>query len=220
MVKAIYFIKRKAGMSLEDFRRYWLNQHAEVVLRVPEVRKYVQSHTMDSRYRKHEPIYDGVAELWYDSTDVMRRIAATPESAAAAADDANFIDMSKFKFVLTEERVQKENPVEPAMPKLIAFIRRKPAMAVEEFQSYWRNTHGPLACRIPGIRRYVQCHVRPSAYAGGREPIYDGVAETWFENYEAMTAGAPEYRAVRADEPNFIAPGPLAFIIATEHLIL
>lgn len=222
MVKVIYFIKRKPGMDLQEFRRYWLNQHAQLVLKVPEVRKYVQSHTMDSGYRRHEPIYDGVAELWYDSTDVMRGIADTPESRAALADDPNFIDMEKFRFVITEERVQKENPVVPGMPKLIAFIKRKPGMAVEDFQSYWRKTHGPLAQRVPGIRRYVQCHVRPSAYAAGREPLYDGVAETWFEDEAAMKAGTgtAEYRAVRADEPNFIAPGPLPFIVALEHLIL
>ena len=222
MIKAIYFIKRKPGMDLQEFRRYWLNQHSEVVLKVPEVRKYVQSHTMDSGYRRHEPIYDGVAELWYDSTDVMRRIAGTPGSRAALADDANFIDMEKFRFVITEERVQKENPLAPGMPKLIAFIKRKPGMAVEDFQSYWRNTHGPLARRVPGIRRYVQCHVRRSAYANGREPLYDGVAETWFEDEAAMKAGTEtaEYRAVRTDEPNFIAPGRLPFIVAVEHLIL
>jgi uncharacterized protein (TIGR02118 family) len=222
MVKAIYFIKRKPGMSLQEFRLYWLNEHAEAILKLPELRKYVQSHTMDSGYRKHEPIYDGIAELWYASPDVMRRIAGTPESRAAAADDAAFIDMEKFKFVITEERAQKENPVAPGMPKLAAFIKRKPGMAVEDFQSYWRNNHGPLACRVPGIRRYVQCHVRRSAYANGREPLYDGVAETWFEDEAAMKAGTEtaEYRAVRADEPNFIAPGRLPFIVAIEHLIL
>src|SRR2546422_565680 len=62
MVQAIYFIKRKAGMNLEDFRRCWLTTHAELVRRVAGLRRYVQSHTLDSGYRKHEPLYDGVAE--------------------------------------------------------------------------------------------------------------------------------------------------------------
>jgi len=66
MIKAIYFIKRKPDMTLEDFRKYWLNDHAALVLKVPGLVKYVQSHTMDAGYRKHEPIYDGIAELWYE----------------------------------------------------------------------------------------------------------------------------------------------------------
>jgi len=47
-------------MTLEDFRKYWLTEHAVLVLKVPELVKYVQSHTMDSGYRDHEPIYDGI----------------------------------------------------------------------------------------------------------------------------------------------------------------
>lgn len=221
MVKAIYFIKRKPGMSLEAFREYWLNTHAQIVRKVPELYKYVQSHTLDSGYRRHEPVYDGIAELWYENTDVMRRIANTPESRAAAEDDAKFIDMPKFEFVLTQERVQKEAPIEAGMPKFIAFINRKPGMSVEDFQLHWRTRHGALGAKVPGVRRYVQCHVRPSAYRAGREPRFDGVAETWFENEDAMRAAAntPEYKAVRADEANFLAGDP-AFIIAKEYLIL
>ncbi len=222
MVKAIYFIKRKPGMSLEDFRRYWLTTHANLVRKVPELRRYVQSHTLDSGYRRHEPVYDGIAELWYDDTATMRRIADTPASRAAADDDANFIDMPSFDFVLTGERVQVDGAVREGMPKLISFIKRKAGMDVGAFQAYWANHHGPLASKIPGLRRYVQCHVRPSAYRGGREPHYDGVPETWFDDIDAMRASeqTPEYRAVRADEANFLAPGRLPFIITREYVIV
>lgn len=221
MVKAIYFIKRKPSMSLEAFREYWLKNHAELVLKVPELRKYVQSHTLDSGYRKHEPIYDGIAALWYDNTDVMRRIAHTPESRAAGDDDAKFIDMSKFGFILTREYVQKENPIDPSLPKLVAFLKKKPDMSVEAFQARWRSPHGQLGSAVPGVRRYVQCHVLTSGYKSGRAPMFDGVAESWFESDEAMRAGGntPQYKALRADEPNFLAGDP-AFIIAKEYVIL
>ncbi|HEY6394593.1 MAG TPA: EthD domain-containing protein [Candidatus Binataceae bacterium] len=222
MVKAIYFIKRKPGMSLENFRHYWLNNHAEVVRKVAEIRKYVQSHTLDSGYSTHEPAYDGIAELWYDNTDVMRQIVNTPESRAAGEDDANFIDMTKFGFILVDERVQKEAPTTPEMPKLIAFLTRKAGMDVDKFQAYWRGHHGPVASKIPQVRRYVQCHVRRSAYMSGRSPVYDGVAETWFENLDAMreSGDTEEYRAVRADEANFLEPGKIQFIIAREYPII
>lgn len=222
MVKAIYLIKRRPGMSVGDFRRYWLNEHARTVLEIAEVRKYVQSHTMDSGYLRHEPVYDGIAEIWYDDADVIRRIADTPQSRAVRADAPKFTDMSKLEVIITDERVQKENPTEPGMPKFIEFVKRKPGMTVEDFQSHWKDIHGPLASRIPGLRRYVQSHVQPACYASGQEPLYDGVAETWFENLAALraTPATAEYRTVRDDEPNFIAPGPVSFIVATEHLIL
>ena len=48
------------------------------------------------------------------------------------------------------------------------------------------------------------------------------VALTWFDDTQAMriSAASPEYAQVRNDEPNFIAPGPLPFIITKEHVIV
>ena len=56
------------------------------------------------------------------------------------------------------------------MVKLIYCITRKPELSVEEFQRYWRETHAPIAARIPGVRRYVQCHTLPELYGGPKRP--------------------------------------------------
>jgi uncharacterized protein (TIGR02118 family) len=221
MIKAIYFIKRKPGMSLEDFRKYWLEEHAPLVLKVPGLVKYVQSHTMDHGYREHEPIYDGIAELWYENLDDMRKTAGTALSRDTMADNEKYVDLSKFGFILTKERIQKENPVEPNAPKMVAFAKKRPDLSFEAFQSHWNTIHGKLGRAVPGARRYVQCHPIPSSYANGRMPLYDGVAEVWFDSEEAMRSGpqTPEYKAVIADEPNFLAENA-KFIITTEHIIL
>ena len=52
----------------------------------------------------------------------------------------------------------------PRGVKNVEFVTRKPGLAVDEFQRYWREIHGPLAAQIPVIRRYVQSHTRTSAY--------------------------------------------------------
>ena len=221
MIKAIYFIKRRPGMSLEAFREYWLKDHAALVLKVPGLVKYVQSHTTDSGYRKREPIYDGIAALWYENLDDMRKTANTPISRETLADDEKFLDMSKFAFILTKERVQKENPIEAGMPKMVAFLKKRPEMSVEDFQAHWNSPHGKLGAAVPGARRYVQCHPLLSSYKNGRMPLWDGVAEVWFENEDAMRSNAdtPEYKAVLADEPHFLAENA-KFIITTERIIL
>jgi uncharacterized protein (TIGR02118 family) len=222
MVKSINFLKRKSGMSVEAFQEYWLTTHAALVKKVPEIRKYAQCHTLLSGYRRGEPVYDGVAELWYDNTDVMRRIADLAESRVALADDENFLDMSKMTFILTQEHVQKEGPTNDSMVKLVEFVTRKPGMEVEAFQEYWRTVHGPLAAKIPMIRRYVQCHTRLSAYHAGRQPLFDGVAEVWFDSTDAMRQSekTPEYATVQADEPHFIDGSKLSFIITKEYEML
>jgi uncharacterized protein (TIGR02118 family) len=222
MIKVVAFFKRKARMPVDEFQQYWRTRHPDAVLGLPGVRRYVQSHTLLSGYRKGEPHYDGIAELWFDDSAAMRTLRGTPAYAAVEADEARFIDRAGMGLILTEEHVIKDGPAPPAGVKNIEFLRRKPGMAVDDFQWYWRETHGPLAAPIPMIRRYVQSHTRRAGYEGGRMPAWDGVAITWFDDTEAMRASArtPEYVRVRADEANFLAPGDAPFIITREHVIV
>ena len=222
MINVISFVRRKPGMALDAFTEYWRTIHAAAVRRVPEIRRYVQSQTLASGYAKGEPRFDGIAEIWYDDPAAMHRAAQSPAAAAALADDNNFLDMSRFATIVTDEVVQKNGAASPAMKKIVEVVTRKPGMDPAAFHRYWSETHGPLAAKIPQLRRYVQCHVRPSAYRDGRIPIFDGVAQTWFDDTDAMRASsrAPEYAATRADEPNFIDGSRLAFIITTERVII
>ena len=221
MVKALSFFKRKSGMSVAAFQAYWRTMHPDVVTKMPGIRRYVQSHTLPSGYRKREPIYDGIAEIWFDDTRAMRALAGTSEYAAVQADEANFIDRSTMGLIITEEHVIKDGPTPTGGVKNVEFVTHTPEMSIEAFQQYWREIHGPLAATIPVIRRYVQSHTRRAAYESGRVPFYDGAALTWFDDTQAMRVSATtaEYARVRADEPNFITPNP-PFIIAREHVIL
>ena len=221
MVKALSFFKRKSGMSVEAFQAYWRAAHAEVVVKMPGIRRYVQSHTLLSGYRKGEPIYDGIAEIWFDDTRAMRALAGTAAYAAVHADEGQFIERSTMGLIITEEHVIKDGPVPADGVKNVEFVARQPEMSVEAFQRYWRETHGPLAASIPMVRRYVQSHTRLAAYESGRRPAHDGAAVTWFADTQAMRASATtaEYARVRADEANFITSDP-PFIITREHVIV
>lgn len=137
-------------------------------------------------------------------------------------DGHNFMDVRGSGLLLTTEHVIKDGPINPSMVKYVAFAKRKPGMEVEEYQTYWRERHGPLAAKIPVVHRYVQSHVLTSGYRAGMTPLYDGIAETWFDDTTAMRVSTTteEYQAVRADEPNFIDLDHLAFIITKEHVKL
>ncbi len=104
------------------------------------------------------------------------------------------------------------------MIKLIYCITRKKSMSVEEFQRYWRETHGAIAARILGVRRYVQCHVLPELYSGDGGPTYDGAAELWFDDLASMQEAmrSPERDAAVEDERNFIDHSKV-FAIVTEE---
>ena len=94
------------------------------------------------------------------------------------------------------------------MVKFFFILRKKPGLSPEEFHRYWKEVHGPIVSRLPGLVRYFQHHVasvpRPE-YAQEDAPI-DGIVETWWESAEALehVKTTPELQAVIADEPNFM----------------
>ena len=222
MIKAAIVFKRKPGMDLDAFRTYWLNEHPKAVLRMPGLVRYTQNHPLPGGYAKGELACDGVAETWWEDMETLRRNATTPLFAELCEDEARFIDRGTMTTLLVEEHVVVDGKPSADGVKNIELVRRRPGMEVGAFQRYWRETHGPLAARIVQLRRYVQNHVRASAYRGGKEPGLDGLAVTWFENTDAMRASAASqaYRETRADEVNFIDESRLAFVVTKEHLIL
>jgi uncharacterized protein (TIGR02118 family) len=223
MVKVITFLKRQAGMPVEEFQRYWRDRHPEAVMRLPGIRRYVQSHTLASTYGAGgEPVYDGIAEVWADDTGALRAMTRSPHHPALQEDEARFIDRASMGVLITEDHVVKDGPVPPDAVKSVAFLNRKPGLSVEEFQRHWRDVHGPIASLLPGLRRYVQSQTRRSAYEGGRVPAYDGVALTWFDSTEAIrnTAATGEYARVVSDDAVLLGPGAIPSILTREHVIV
>jgi uncharacterized protein (TIGR02118 family) len=222
LIKVLAFFKRRAGMDLDDFRRYWLTRHPDAVTRLPGLKRYVQSHTLLGGYRKGEPAFDGIAEVWFEDSQALRALAGTPVSQAVAEDEARFIDRATMGTILTEEHVIKDGAVPADGVKSVELITRRPGMPVEEFQRYWRQVHGPLGASIPVVRRYVQSHTRRGGYERGRTPAYDGAAITWFDDTQAMRVSAttPEYARTRADEVNFLDTGRMPVVLTREHVIV
>jgi uncharacterized protein (TIGR02118 family) len=94
-------------------------------------------------------------------------------------------------------------------------------MTIEDFSRYWREVHGPIGRRIPGLRRLVQSHPVPLPADMG-SPDFDGVAELWFDDLPALEAArrSPEWRASTEDEPNFIDETRTAVLVTEERDIL
>jgi uncharacterized protein (TIGR02118 family) len=72
------------------------------------------------------------------------------------------------------------------MVKFVVVLYRKPGLTAEEFSENLRNEHGPMAERIPGLRRYVQNHVVPDP--GRSHPGWDAVVELSWDDRATMEA--------------------------------
>jgi uncharacterized protein (TIGR02118 family) len=101
-------------MTLEEFQTYWREMHAPLVKKfAPKIGmvRYIQVHTRPPAVPREDPLrgpmlepFDGVAEIWIDSskatgTDEERREAAR----ALAEDEANFIDFASSTMTRGEE---------------------------------------------------------------------------------------------------------------------
>lgn len=120
MIKVVFTLRRKEGMTKDEFQRYWREEHAQLVERhagTLRIRRYVQTHARDtgledalSGSRESEPRqYDGVAELWWDSVEDLVAGSASEEGQAAAndllEDERRFIDLASSPIWLGEEHV-------------------------------------------------------------------------------------------------------------------
>jgi uncharacterized protein (TIGR02118 family) len=222
MVKIVIFFKRRAGMAVEDFQRHWSTTHADIILKLPGLVRYVQSHVLASAYRKGEPAFDGVAESYFESTQAMKALAQTPSYAAVLADEPNFIDRSSMGSIITDEYVVNDAPPPKDALKTIHLVNRKAGMPVDEFRRYWREIHGPLCRAAPAMRRYVQSVTRSAIYDSGGVPSFDGAAMAWFDGMDALRAAAatPEFARLRDDVPNFIDRARSPSLLTTEHVFL
>lgn len=110
MIKLVYCITRKPGLSPEEFSSYWEQVHGPIGRRIPGLRRLVQSHAV-AHPRGFPPAdFDGMAELWFDDLAAVEAARASPEWSASTADEAGFVDPSRTAFFLTEEReIPSEN---------------------------------------------------------------------------------------------------------------
>lgn len=217
MVKLVLLVRRAEGVSVDDLRARSAEAVRNAAAGLAGRRRHVESLALPGGYRRGEPVYDAVHELWF--TDETSAQAARASSGVTVLGSCGVFDPRTLVALVVEDHLVKDGAVPRDGLKSVEFVTRLADLPRAEFRRYWREVHGPLAGRIEVMRRYVQSHCVPSSYEQGQQPVWDGLAITWFEDIAAMRASAatPEYAMTRADEPNFLAPGELPFVITTER---
>lgn len=99
MFKAVILLTRAEGASREEFRTWWLEQHAPLARTLPGVRRLVFNvvETEDAGV-------DGVSELWFDSQEAFEAAYASEIGQQVTADSLANVAGRVRLFV--DERVQ------------------------------------------------------------------------------------------------------------------
>jgi uncharacterized protein (TIGR02118 family) len=109
------------------------------------------------------------------------------------------------------------------MIKSISLLTRRPELTHEQFVRHWIEIHAPLAHAVPGMRRYVQNHIvatrtRPDIPETDVE--VDGIAETWFDDGEAMARANASPEAIRLHDDGALFIGRIKTFTIDERFII
>ncbi|MGE3599143.1 MAG: EthD domain-containing protein [Dehalococcoidia bacterium] len=115
MITMIVYVRRKKGITREQFSKYWFEHHGPLVLSTPEfmkyVRKYIQYHFAPGDAQAGSLFgdivdYDGCGVIWFDSREAMNAALNEPRYLEIMRpDEHNFIDLEGCLSFVGDERV-------------------------------------------------------------------------------------------------------------------
>ena len=116
-MKLFAFIKRREGMSREDFLSYWHDQHGPLIRDTPGLGDRTLSYHQYPARDDDRSGWDGVAVQEFASWQDFLAMLDGPAGETMRADEGNFIDPDSIRVVFTDDPViivdRAVNPVSP-----------------------------------------------------------------------------------------------------------
>ena len=101
MIKVFAMLRRRQGVSREEFHRWWIEEHVPYAKKLPGLRKYrVCLVTGSTSHEGREP-WDGIAELWFDDRAALDRAWSSEVGQIALAHSRE--SHSDRQVLITEE---------------------------------------------------------------------------------------------------------------------
>jgi len=90
------------------------------------------------------------------------------------------------------------------MLKFMVVLYRRKDLTPSQFAKHLSEIHGPLARKLPGLRKYVQNY--PASDPNRKAPPWDAIVELYWDDRATMEAAwaSPEGAASDADLPLFV----------------
>lgn len=187
-VRFFGLIPRKPDISSEEFHDHYRYPHGALGLGLTAMRKYVQSHHIDSELLgPDQRRFEAIAEGWYDSPEDGLGLATNPHYVAhLLPDEPLFVDLENLKWLYTDEVDVYEKPplVEaekwwdyesaPTSIKLIQFLDSQDAQEQKD------TVLGHV--KALGAFRFVRSEPNSKVYES-EDPAYAAVHEFWWPTH-------------------------------------
>ena len=225
MIHQLIFAAPKPGMTEEEFQQYWLKVHAvSFASKIPQIRKYLVDTRIPFWQDEDEPLWSGVAEIWLRNGQEQLESLQTPEFLEGARlDEPKWAAFWRTVVLDTDAHEVVAGPelAPETGVKLIVLVKRKEGLPLQDFRSRALGTYADLVRRVPGLRRYLQCHTVDGAYGIG-EAVLDAAFLLWFDDEEALSSAlaSPEFAKVQADLESFVEPRYIHRMVVKENWII
>jgi uncharacterized protein (TIGR02118 family) len=214
MRKLIFLCRRRADISHEEYVHRLVEGHVPLALRHhPTMRRYVVN-IVDGVRVPGSPDLDSIGELSFETLEDYRtRLYDSPEGQAIIGRDVERFIGGADSYECTEHIHKKPSEWRPgrAAPgiKMIAAVRRNPALSHAQFVEHWLERHVPLALEHHvGLTHYVTNVVDGRLSTSGED--FDGIAELGFAGEhdlrERLYGSAAGKELIEADIARFLGP--------------
>ncbi len=205
MYRHAAFLVRKDGMSHEAFTEHWQTEHTPIAREIEGVVRYLTTTPLSP----DDAEFDGIADLYFDDLGALhdalgsegdRDYDPTREMAARAREDVDdFLAVTERPRLIGEETVRFEatdglTPAAAPYRRSILLTRRED-MTHDDFRDYWLDEHAPLVAEMPGVVGYTTTLPTEPDHAE-----FDGVADLYFEDRDAMLASMGQATDTRDPE--------------------
>ena len=171
MLKFASFFRKRPDIGHDEFHEYWIGTHAELVMRMPGLVRYVQNHPLPGTLNASSR-YHGVAEVWLESADALIREPGSPFWEEVAFEEAMFIDPESQVVLPVDEKVVKNAKWPREGMKVLRTLRSMGGKV-------------PPVFAMPTVARYSRNTVQ------GEPAFCAGYDSTWFANPAVAHAAAP-----------------------------
>jgi uncharacterized protein (TIGR02118 family) len=235
MFKIVFFLRFRADVDRADADRRFAGDHAQLVLAIPGLLRYVQNKVLtastNAGISSEKPLVDAFAAMWFADRDAYVAAIESPQWQRAAEDAAEIFDiqwLSEGWAAEIEERLKREGlgaaldgvGTPPRGPvKLIGILRYRSDMTREQCNAYWASTHGDIAMTVSQIGHYTQNHA--VAPIGADHLAFDGFSESWYADqasYEEAMASTP-WKELEADGDNLFDMSVFKSVIVEERVL-
>ena len=216
-----------SGRTREEAQHYWAETHGKLVANNANLQRYHHYFSLPIAYEHDpKPTFIGISMFWREEPFVMPGLTTESQlgdpftrfyrNQPAGNDDAQLFDRSRrwprddqYAQIYGEENVIIDGKTTPTMINAIFMVCRKPGLDHRDFFEHWKEVQVPLASKLPGLRRYLQCPAYLESFHrsnGGQS--HDGWSEFWFDDYEAFLRAyqSPEWAAMEADCQTLFQP--------------